>query len=109
MTAVLLAPEQRWVCPNCTATAVTHRVPRAGVGAAEYHRCPGLGGLNAPMVADGVRARVVAVEREDYVGKERVQTDASGRPVMAIRTVRDDGYDTDVLAPMALGRRKDFV
>jgi hypothetical protein len=39
-------------------------------------------------------------EREDYVGREQVQTDANGRPVMSITTERPDGSnDAVVLAP----------
>lgn len=53
------------------------------------------------MLPAGTRAKVVAVERGDYVLDERVQTDGDGRPVMAIETTRDDGIDVAVLAPMA--------
>jgi hypothetical protein len=52
------------------------------------------------MVPVGSGARVTYHEREDYVGREAVQTDQNGRPVMSIRTVRPDGSnDTVVLAP----------
>jgi hypothetical protein len=54
------------------------------------------------MVEDGVRCTVTAVERDDYVGREMVQSDSDGRPVMAIRTERWDGSnDLAVLAPCA--------
>lgn len=53
------------------------------------------------MVADGVHAQVVAVEREDYVAGELVQTDANGRPVMAVNVNRDDGNDVVIYAPAA--------
>jgi hypothetical protein len=56
------------------------------------------------MVPDGLRCKVEAVEREDYVGKEMVQTDGDGRPVMAVVTTRDDGNDVAVLAPCATAR-----
>jgi hypothetical protein len=56
------------------------------------------------MVPAGTRAKVVAVEREDYIGSELVQTDADGRPVMAIVTTRDEGQDCTVLAPCATAR-----
>jgi len=53
------------------------------------------------MVPAGTHCKVVAVEREDYVGRELVQTDGNGRPVMAVQTIRDDGMDCAVLAPCA--------
>lgn len=92
---MILTGEQHWVCPNCPATAVT-------AGAAnQFHRCPGLRGFLAPLVLAGTRCRVVAEERQDYVGTEDVRTDSAGRPVMAVRTVRDDGEDLVVFAPTA--------
>lgn len=96
--AVLLQPaERRWECPNCTITDVT-REPRPH---SRMHSCPGLRGLTAPMVAAGTAAKVEAVERGDYIGRDLVQTDAAGRPVMSIVTTRDDGQDCMVLAPTA--------
>jgi hypothetical protein len=80
---------------------VTHET-RAHV---RMHTCRGLRGLTAPMVPAGTRCKVIAVERGDYVGRERVQRDGEGRPVMAVRTVRDDGEDCAVLAPMATAER----
>jgi hypothetical protein len=44
---------------------------------------------------------VEAQEREDYVGKELVQTDGEGRPIMSVITTRDEGQDCAVLAPTA--------
>jgi hypothetical protein len=96
---VILDARQHWVCPNCTATAVT-------VGADNrFHTCPGLAGILAPMVLDGVRCEVRAVVREDYVGGEDVRYDGTGRPVMAVVTTRDDGQDRVVYAPSARVRR----
>lgn len=92
---MILKAEQHWTCPNCPATAVT-----AG-RANRFHHCSGLRGLLAPMVLDGVRCKVVAEEREDYVGREDVRYDGAGRAVMAVRTVRDDGEDLAVFAPTA--------
>ena len=101
--AVLLAaPEQRWTCPNCDLEAVTR-----GVVGNRYHQCGGLHGLNAPMVPAGTRAKVEAVEREDYIGPDlgRVQLDPErGRPIMSIITTRDTGRDCTVLAPIATGK-----
>lgn len=86
---------QRWACPNCTLTAVTH-----GAGN-RFHDCPGLAGLYAPMVLDGVRCSVRAVLREDYVGREDVRWDGLGRPVMSVVVERDEGLDRVVYAPTA--------
>lgn len=94
---MILSVQQYWGCPNCPATAVTEGQPN------RFHCCSGLRGLTAPMIRDGVRCKVVAELREDYVGREDVQFDSSGRPVMAVRTVRDDGEDLAVLAPAAHG------
>lgn len=94
---VLLASETRWACPNCPATDVTHEAePHT-----RFHNCPGLAGLTAPMIQDGIRCKVEAVVREDYIGAEDVQYDDSGRPISAVVTTRDDGNDVAVLAPTA--------
>lgn len=58
-------------------------------------------GLTAPMVPAGIKAKVEAVERPDYVGKELVQTDGEGKPIMSLVTTRDDGQDVTVFAPTA--------
>lgn len=96
---ILLLPEQRWECPNCNHTDVT----REARPHTRFHACRGLRGLTAPMVSAGTRCKVEAREREDYVGKELVQTDGEGRPVMSVVTTRDDGQDCAVLAPCATG------
>jgi hypothetical protein len=69
------------------------------------HQCRGLVGLMAPLVPDGTRCKVEAVERGDYVGQEHVQTNGEGRPVMAVVTTRDDGRDCAILAPAAIAER----
>jgi hypothetical protein len=97
--AVLLsAPEQRWECPNCPLKQATREVaPHT-----RFHACAGLAGLTAPMVPEGSNARVVANEREDYVGSEDVRMDGNGRPVMSITTEHPDGHtDCVVFAPTA--------
>jgi hypothetical protein len=96
MNALLLI-ERRWTCPNCPVTDVT-REPRPHT---RFHTCRGLKGLTAPLVPAGTRCKVEAVERGDWVGKEMVQTDGEGRPIMAVVTTRDDGQDCAVLAPCA--------
>jgi NADPH-dependent 2,4-dienoyl-CoA reductase/sulfur reductase-like enzyme len=89
-----------WHCPACPAEArtVDAKTP--------MHPCPGLAGLMAPLVLRGRRAKVEAVERQDYIGRELVQTDGNGRPVMAVVTTRDDGQDCTVFAPTAQGQKE---
>lgn len=99
MAPVLLGSrERRWSCPNCATTDVTD----ARIGN-RFHVCRGLRGLTAPMVPAGTSAKVEARERDDYVGRDMVQTDGEGRPVMSVVTTRDDGRDVAVLAPCATG------
>jgi hypothetical protein len=93
----ILAPEQRWECPNCTLQEVTHESqPHT-----RYHACRGLKGLTAPMVPAGTRCKVEAVEREDYIGDEIVTYDGDNRPIMRVETTRDEGNDVAVFAPLA--------
>lgn len=97
MSVPLLQLEQRWTCPNCTFTDVTHEAnPHS-----RMHSCRGLKGLTAPMVPAGTRCKVEAVERDDYVGDETVTVDGDGRPVMSVVTTRDHGRDVAVFAPCA--------
>ena len=98
MTVPLLTPERRWYCPNCKVESLTHEArPHS-----QFHTCLGLRGLTAPLIQLGVRAEVTLVEREDYIGEDKVQLDPElGRPVMAVVTQRDDGQDTAVFAPTA--------
>lgn len=91
---VLLQPTQHWVCPNCTIEQVTHEAqPHT-----RFHACKGLRGLTAPMVPAGTRAKVTAVDREDYLSDEKVSR------TMAIITERDDGQDVAVFAPTAVAK-----
>lgn len=100
MNGVLLQPpEHRWECPNCTAQDVT----REQRPHQRMHHCRGLAGLLVPMVPAGTRARVVAREREDYIGRELVQFDGNGRPIAAAVITRDDGEDAVMYAPTARG------
>lgn len=97
---LLQPPECRWECPNCDLTDVTHEAqPHV-----RMHICRGLRGLTAPMVPAGTRCKTVALERQDYVGREDVQYDGEGQPVMAVEVTRDDGTDLAVLAPCATWR-----
>lgn len=97
---LLQAPETRWYCPNCPLEQVT----REARPHSRMHACRGLFGLTVPMVQVGTRAKIEVVEREDYVGRERVQlAPETGRPVMAAVTTREDGQDCTVYAPAATG------
>lgn len=97
MSVVLLNSERHWVCPNCSQTAVTTKGETN-----RFHQCAGLRGITAPLVLEGTDCRVVAIEREDYVGREAVQRDQDGRPISFVETLRADGStDLAVLAPTA--------
>lgn len=88
--------QQRWYCPNCLLETVT----RGAFLPNRFHTCPRFG-LTAPMVIAGTKAKVEAVEREDYVGTEKVALSDTGRPIMAFVTTRDEGIDVAVNAPVA--------
>lgn len=107
MRGTVLAPG-RLVCPN-DCDAVAPNVARApiGGGSSTMHRCPTVAGLVIGLVPEGTRAEARPVDREDYVRGEDVRLDANGRPVMAVVTMRDDGYDTTVYAPTATARREE--
>lgn len=97
MEIPILNSESRWECPNCEAKLlVKSQLPHS-----PFHPCRGLKGLEAPMVPEGMRCKVEAVEREDYVGSEILTYDGENRPIMAIETTRDDGNDVAVFAPCA--------
>jgi hypothetical protein len=85
----LLRAEQRWECPSCTFTDVTH-VPGH---ISHLHRCPGQRLLWVAMVPAGTRAVHVVQRPEDYIGDSLVQRDAEGQPVSAVNVVRDHGQD----------------
>lgn len=86
-----------WVCPSCDAAArtVDAKTP--------MHPCKGLAGLLAPLVPAGEKAKHTAVERQDFIGKEDVQFDAHGRPMMSVQTETNDSLSTTVFAPAARG------
>ena len=95
----ILGSETRWYCPNCKKEDVTTKSrPHT-----RFHACPKLG-ITAPMVKSGTKAKVVAVEREDYVRSEKGLVYRDGRPIMAVVTTRDDGEDRAVFAPTASAR-----
>lgn len=107
MSAHLLDATKRWHCPACEQLHETreHR-PHT-----PFHGCPKLGIL-APFVEftgtepDRSAARLVLIDREDYLGDEVVRTDVDGRPWMAVETQRADGStDRAVFVPTATNRR----
>lgn len=100
MSTPILNPQQRWYCPECGVTAVTHdATPHT-----RYHTCAGLKGLEAPLLPAGTKGHLRAVEREDYLGNQIGTQDGEGRQIMSIVTEREDGQDVNVLAPTALIR-----
>lgn len=93
----ILSARQEWTCPNCAVTDVTVEArPHT-----RFHACGGLKGLTAPLVPAGTKCKVVAHEREDYIGSEIVTSDAEGRPIATVETVRDDGNDMIAFAGCA--------
>ena len=96
MAAPLLRSVHHWYCPDCQRRLTTDSLLKV-----PWHQCPRHGGLGFALLPEGVKAKVTAHEREDYIGKELVQTDENGRPVTSITTERDDGQDAVVYAPTA--------
>lgn len=91
-----------WYCPECKLEAQS---TQRGM---PLHSCPQLQGVMAPMVKQGVKARLKVNFREDFVKKDLVTTDANGRVVMSITTQRDDGEDLLVHSPCAVASLKDI-
>lgn len=104
MTVPILEFTTGWYCPNCGLQDQTKEVRRH----VRMHPCPKLAMIDAPMIPIGVKCKVLAVERQDYVGKDMVRLDANGRPIMSVVTIRDDGQDAIVFAPTATGSAKEF-
>lgn len=95
--ALLTPPVRRWECPNCDRRDVT----REAQPHSRFHACRGLAGLTVPMVPEGTKCKIEAVERGDWIGREHVRTDGNGRPIMSAVTTRDEGQDCTVYAPTA--------
>jgi len=98
MGAFLLDAYQDWYCPNCGLEDRTRPQPP---NASRYHSCSGLHGLNAPLIRAGVRCKVTAEERQDYLGTEIQARGDDGRQYMAVRTTADDHDDLLVFAGLA--------
>lgn len=97
-----LAP-RRLVCPNgCGETGLERRPTEVGVSAAVLHACPALHGLTIPLIAEGTRAELRLLERQDHLGAE-VTAQADGRPVSGVEVIRDDGTDAVLYAPLVAG------
>lgn len=109
MPGVVLYPPVL-VCAHCGHRELARpvKVPLGG-GTSVMHACRALGGLAAPLVAEGDpryrRYGLERVSREDYVGREVVARDEDGRVAMATEITRDDGTDRAVLAPCAMGEK----
>ena len=63
--------------------------------------------MSVPLMPVGVKAKIEAHDRDDYVGTDLVQVDGNGRPIMSITVTRDDGMDCMVFAPTARLRAKE--
>jgi hypothetical protein len=100
MAGVLIATERHLSCPNCSGQLAS-RDPNPAHQV--FHSCPGLKGLKAPMVEDGIRCKVEVLERQDYTNGDVVPRDGEGNVVMAVQTTRDDGEDCLAFAPTAHG------
>lgn len=91
-----------WHCPHCTVEArtVDSKIP--------MHRCKygPAPGVMTPLLRKGERAKVEVVERQDFVGREKVFLDHNGRPIMSVVTTRDDGQDCTVFAPTATAEQE---
>ena len=68
MALPLLMVTEDWACPNCATSCRTRGLPP---NASRYHQCPGLHGLNAPLVRAGTRCTVTAEERQDYLNGDK--------------------------------------
>lgn len=90
-----------WYCSKCDSAAHTFdsKVP--------HHPCSGFAGIMVPLIPRGQKAKVEAIEREDYIGKEDVQYDGNGRPIMSVVVTREDGQDCTVFAPVARAKGND--
>ena len=96
MTAATLHKD--WVCARgCGSHARTYddKLP--------HHPCKAMNGLMVPLIAVGTKAKVEAVERQDYVGNDIVNY-TDGKVIMSTVVTRDDGQDCTVYAPCAVAQ-----
>lgn len=101
---MLFETKRFWKCPNCEATHVTnYEVPHTPM-----HLCPSVGVI-APYVMVNVTTNLRSyrhrvIYREDYINGEQGLVYQDGKPVMAVQTEREDGYDTIVFPGTATVR-----
>jgi hypothetical protein len=95
---VLLTAVEDWYCPNCM---ITDRTRVHSASEVRMHTCPGLHLLAAPLIRAGIRCKVEAEERQEYLGTEVQQRGDDGRQYMAVRTTRDEGCDLVAFAGLA--------
>jgi hypothetical protein len=95
---VLIAAIEDWCCPNCMTTDRTLGLPP---NAARFHTCPGLHMLTAPLIRAGIRCKVTAEERADYLNGDVQAAGDDGKPYMAVRTTYGDHDDLLVNAGLA--------
>lgn len=101
MGVPLLVAYQDWYCPECGAE---ERTPPLPPNSSRMHTCPKLHMLTAPLVRAGSDCKLVATEREDYLGDEVQRTGDDGKPYMNVETVHADGHnDLAVFSPVARG------
>lgn len=104
MNIPLFDKPDEWECPNCSCTDVTPPLP---AGSTRYHACPGLHGLNAPLVRKGMNVKVEANLREDYLNGDIQQQGDDGKVYMNVETTREDGStDVTVFAGLAHAEMK---
>lgn len=102
--AVLLDKPEDWGCPNC---GLTERLPSPlPETATRFHNCPGLHDLAAPLIRGGIKCKVEAIEREDYLGGDIQAMGSDGKVYMAVETTREDGTDRAVNAGLAHGEMR---
>lgn len=104
MGAVELTVEQRWECPSCDFTDVTHIAGHLS----HLHPCRGQALLMVPMVPAGTRSVHVVAEFEDYIGTKLIRCDANGRPVTHVNVVRDEGMDAVAYPITAVVTREEW-
>jgi hypothetical protein len=107
MTVPLIYAYQDWECPEC---GMEERTPPLPPNATRFHTCPRLHMLTAPLVRAGSDCKLVANEREDYLGEEIQRTGDDGKPYMNVHTEHADGHnDLAVFAPVARGATRPGV
>ncbi len=104
MTVPILQAERRWTCQLCNETRVTYEANTVGL----LHNCKGRKLLTVPLILEGVKARIVVHELEDYIGDKLIRLDAERRPVTHVTTVRDDGIDATVYPAPAVTHLGEF-